>query len=607
MRLNRVSQSYRWILVIAVGLVCALLTSASEHLTEQPPLYGYLTAHDIVIMRGTKVVTRASYDRTSGAGHGGLVWTLDHRYAAAIADSPKGDADARTIVVLNIVTGEVRRMPCHECTNAAPIGADSLVAAQQSRLDADGWFDSMLRFQLGKSAPPVQLSPRFGDLEHVQLLGGSHGEAYALGFDQTKDLEVYLKVQPDGSVHRFATRPITQDTLSSAGDTEFGVGSIAIAMMGSKPLIAVDTLSKSPSNSCRKLAHIFLLSPVTGESIDTDVSHLTPKGHTAGVDAAVIAGNLWWDRDGTLHAIMASWQCKSEAEKSAQLHDWSLNDGVWQRGSSEPMAARVDLADGDATLENGALAVTADGFTKTVASHDVLNVSTPVTDRPLPSRDRETAASCLLHAAIHVGTRTGDLDGDGKNDRISLDLCRAEGIAHGGHKLVAKMTLADGGQLKQAVSRNADQGAVKWVGISDVNGDGRGEVFVVDVAGPHSQHVLALEFRDGRLTLVPGGLGQSLYLDSSLSTNSGFRCKTVRGHRQVVVTSADIDSTQRPARYVGEEETFQATSTGEMKKIMDKPVSYPALPNSGWYRPSKQVDAFVGAHCRGLVVMPNGS
>jgi hypothetical protein len=56
---------------------------------------------------------------------------------------------------------------------------------------------------------------------------------------------------------------------------------------------------------------------------------------------------------------------------------------------------------------------------------------------------------------------------------------------------------------------------------------------------------------------------------------------------------------------MGQEETYQAMATGEMKKITDKPVSYPAEPADGWYKPPKEVNDFVGAHCAGLDVMPN--
>jgi hypothetical protein len=56
---------------------------------------------------------------------------------------------------------------------------------------------------------------------------------------------------------------------------------------------------------------------------------------------------------------------------------------------------------------------------------------------------------------------------------------------------------------------------------------------------------------------------------------------------------------------MGQEETYEAMATGEMKKITDKPVSYPAEPADGWYKPPKEVNDFVGAHCAGLDVMPN--
>jgi hypothetical protein len=303
---------------------------------------------------------------------------------------------------------------------------------------------------------------------------------------------------------------------------------------------------------------------------------------------------------------MAYWPCVPGAQEAATAHEWRLLDGHWQQVSGDPLDAHFDLdGENDVALENGTLSLAGNGSSKRLAE-DILDMSAPLDNRFVSSSADGTGDSCLLGVANDLGTRSGDLDGDGKTDRIDLTLCGAQQNADDRQKLVAHVNFGDGSQRNQVLSTEIDGSAASCVGLADVTGDNRSALFIVDSAGAHAQHVAALELRNGSFVPLRGDLdANSLYVDSSLSTNSGFACKTIQGQHQLVVTYVDLDGTNVPARYMGQEETYQAMATGEMKKITDKPVSYPAEPADGWYKPPKEVNDFVGAHCAGLDVMPN--
>jgi hypothetical protein len=43
-----------------------------------------------------------------------------------------------------------------------------------------------------------------------------------------------------------------------------------------------------------------------------------------------------------------------------------------------------------------------------------------------------------------------------------------------------------------------------WLGISDLNGDGKGGVLAVSYGGPHSQRVILMQYTNLQLEVMPG-------------------------------------------------------------------------------------------------------
>lgn len=343
----------------------------------------------------------------------------------------------------------------------------------------------------------------------------------------------------------------------------------------------------------------------TGESLDTDLSSATPTGHTAGVDSIVQPGDIWWDSDGSLHTILLTGPCHNDViAPSATVTEWRLAGDKWSRVSPRELVEHRHLADGEQLeLENEVLTLGTGESQKRVAAH-VIHASAPLSTDG--SQSKTSGDGCFLGATDSVGSRTGDIDGDGRADRVSLATCMSTSRP-GSHKIVVHALLGNGREVEQTLPSSNEGGAVSWVGIADVNGDHRGDLFVIDNSGPHAEDVSVFEYRQERFVPLRGNVApDQLVIDSSIATNSGFTCQVVDGHVRLIDWFADLNESVSPAQYTGVEEIYRPDGMGAMKKIGEMLVAYPAIPiGGGSYKISSKATRQIGAHCTGLDVMPN--
>ncbi len=203
---------------------------------------------------------------------------------------------------------------------------------------------------------------------------------------------------------------------------------------------------------------------------------------------------------------------------------------------------------------------------------------------------------CVRGVEAILPERSGDIDGDGKPDRIKLGVCVTAG--YGGQELIAHVQLGAGMHFDQVVSTTA-QASARWEGITDINGDHRNDLFVVDYTGAHWSHVLVLEYRDGALIALRGDLTvDQLVIDNSIASAAGFTCSSDNGRARLVTWGVGLDSNL--GKYTGDEETYDADSSGAMRRVSDRKVEYPAVLSNGSYDEPKEVQDRAGTHCPGL-------
>jgi hypothetical protein len=228
--------------------------------------------------------------------------------------------------------------------------------------------------------------------------------------------------------------------------------------------------------------------------------------------------------------------------------------------------------------------------------------STPTTTSafasPPPDTATDGASACLSDGGTSLGDRAGDIDGDGKEDHATLIRCKAN------QYLAVQVRFGTGSTVVQSVSEEPDFDAGHWLGISDVNGDGHGDLVFIYTGGAHLQGVKLVEYRDGRLTAMRGDeLSNGLSVDGSVLSNSGFTCSSHNGVARLVLAGVALDEAGKT--YVGDESTLEADASGVFHKISSRKLSYPAVIASGYPEAPQAVNELAGAHCKGLDVFPS--
>jgi hypothetical protein len=608
---------HRAISLVAITIACVGLCQASQAAAKPLSFYAYSTNHQLTVMRDGDVFARApiSMDRSQD----GVAWTVNNRFAADITDSSARTADEpdlRQLVAIDTETGVVRRYPCPDCTSLAPTGGNTLMAAQSVNLDPTGSVESdnlsnMLRFDLTDPAPGTRFGSRLPQSDSGYLLGGYDGGAVLLGLaGSTSGLtEQYFTVTPGGNVQLIAEHDPLAQAPSSDHYLRAVVGAAAVQTPDG-PVVAIAGLLKQPSPNCGEASDVTIYSASSHEYLSTDTSVFTPPARMAGVDAVAVVEGLWWSTDGDLHANVMTSNCTGEGATTTppMTTEWRLRQGHWQRLSTTPNLYDGTLPDGSELTLDARYDLT--WRTTTQRKAIAAGVASLALTGPLTTADAYDGApdsSCLLGDQFDLGTRTGDIDGDGKPDRVDLVLCRAHPAKSSQYRLVAHVTFGKGRHLDQTLADDA-QDTAGWLGISDLTGSHHDDLLLAKGADSGNvQHVFVFTYASHKLLPLSGDLtSDALVTSESPDLVDGFQCTVSNGRAQV--TTFDLNDYYPSTSYTGQSTTYQATPTGTFTKVGSATLAYPApasTPDTVRAMPATVVGK-AGAHCPGLAAFPGG-
>ncbi|MDT3445881.1 MULTISPECIES: hypothetical protein [unclassified Pseudofrankia] len=226
------------------------------------------------------------------------------------------------------------------------------------------------------------------------------------------------------------------------------------------------------------------------------------------------------------------------------------------------------------------------------------------TDRvSIPITVARPADPCPAAAGKCLGVRSGDVDGDGRADQVGLTF-REPTVGSPPSNLHSTLgvhaVLASTGQ-RHDVTADAVSIDVRWLGLSDVDGDGRVEVFVVVGGGAHSQTASPFEFRDATMRPSVGDL-REVALDGAIISSAGITCRTVGGVAQVTQWGAHLTTPPDEAPvYRGTETTYIADAGHVPRAGTARQVSYTGtLRADGGPQEPREFATLAGAHCPGL-------
>lgn len=133
----------------------------------------------------------------------------------------------------------------------------------------------------------------------------------------------------------------------------------------------------------------------------------------------------------------------------------------------------------------------------------------------------------------------GDVDGDGKEDRIGAYVTGCDSSVTPDCSVWLRVATADGGRLSFAGAGNS----ARIAGIGDIDGRPGGEIAIFHTSAASSQWGALLAYRDGELQPIEYADGSpfELAVAGSIINRIGLECRSEGDSRQLVLTHAQLD------------------------------------------------------------------
>ncbi|MFJ8967027.1 FG-GAP repeat domain-containing protein [Lentzea sp. NPDC102401] len=578
-------------LIVAVLLLAIGVCSAGEPQPVSGAVYSYVTSNEVVVMRGAKAIVR--WSRPQNGKLSRVVWTADGRRAAFLT----GDKN-RELIVVDVFEGRVRTLKCLRCTTlAAMSGSRVLVAERSESWTDDSYFGGLLRFDLARDEPPVQLPDMLPGLRYVALFSGAD-ETLLMGVDG--NTEAYYRVRVDGKSERLGSwnnRRTGRDGKTfhrglreavQTGDVE---GRTIHAIIG----------AFGKAGECESAGEVFVAVPDRNALVGTDFTAAEPKDTS--VAASVNVLSTWWDKENRLHSAVHAKTCDGDRSMLDSTGEWLLDRGRWTQVSHELLFSVRLLTDGASAVATLRDSGSADAVLELRHGDRRVHVADGVeaVDAPAAFGRGDVAddlcapsdAVCLAQVGgtMVIGTARADLDGDGAADEVSVS---QSWPSAGTLTLTADVDLGDK-TVRTILPQQMT--AVQWLGAADITGDGRAELFVPFSNGAHTTIIQMYEYADGSFHLIDGDL-KEVAIGQAIYESSGFTCMDA-GIR-VSLAYADWSATDlRPAGFVLHETTYVPDQSGVLRKadVHTTKITDAEMPAS--------LQEQAGAHCPGMARFPH--
>ncbi|WP_256103557.1 hypothetical protein [Streptomyces sp. ODS05-4] len=256
--------------------------------------YAYTTEKELVLMRGERRLARVPrvFD-LADAQRNTVVWTHDGRYAAFLSDDAMLDRpDDSRLISVDASTGAVRRLPCPQCYDLAPVGDHEVFV-----LSTEPGPTSAYRFDLDQP-----------DGARTEPDNGSYWQPYLLGATRTHVLT--------GDYEMSGGDPgmeLRLNDLSSGGITVYSrLNSNAYMPAALTSAGGRDRIAVAARNNPGGCAAPFPIHPLglSGQIGGTYQDAALPPGFVAGVTGGIDVQDLWWGPDHHLYASISAWTCE---------------------------------------------------------------------------------------------------------------------------------------------------------------------------------------------------------------------------------------------------------------------------------------------------------
>ena len=514
-----------------------------------PASFAFLTAAELVVMRGLEVVSRVPASDNRGLHETAITTNGQHVVHIVDGQSPADRVKDRKLVIIDTRTGITRSIDCDHCSSVVAIDDHRILAGKNA---------TMLLIDLSGDYPSETFRVQVGTSAGILMAGFSNGALMA-GLED--ELEVYYVFTLDGTTKRVLTKSMGKWPGTSL---ELRVHSAAaINTAAGEAFFAVSRYSDE--GECPSYSEAFLFGSPGSQVVYTDFSlipevrplpdFLSPNGKSS----LVTLRNLWWGNDGRVHAVITSGTCQGESAVIGQKSgEWILERGRWVQASSESLQflqeidsqTRLVVTSGPDRRHGGALYLEFKGERAKVAD-DVYEVYAPppaatamgsvsdISDLLCPHAN-DIVCTLGVDYRVNLGAKTGDIDGDGKSEVVTAileDLTEplvSERDQPAVGRLLIQATLANGRRLDEAVKLEVDADAA-WLGISDLDGDGRDELVISPFLTEDTAGLLILEYRDDRL-----GPNRRIFdgywtLEVSPQQKTGLVCEKNNGKARLVV------------------------------------------------------------------------
>jgi hypothetical protein len=387
-----------WLCLAVVVLVSATMilvlqrwtTEDARRLAPAPPpspvgAYLYVTEDALVVMRPGREVVRVKRlsDSADSAGYK-TIWTRSGRYVAMLSDTGvrQDDSAETALIVVEVGTGRVERLPCAHCDDLTAIGEDSVLTLAYWPDDPVPRFLTHDLRTSSSEASPFQVDQ--SGLSVPSLLVSSHDRVIV---GKYIDGELLTMSDPAGGFRRELGHFRSNAYMPAAVSGHRGADAVFAVAFRAEP----GTCGPFP-------IHLFRSD---GEEVRTDMSNVIPGGRPS-AKRGLDVNDLWWEPDGHFHASIDVVSCDNPEPNDASARTvsksvWRLDGTVWLRRTAEPaLTMRRVGPDTEVALRphdcdkvppgrepvlycnSGALILEHAGK-RTPIADDVLTVSTPAT------------------------------------------------------------------------------------------------------------------------------------------------------------------------------------------------------------------------------------